>query len=144
MARLGQTFQAQRQQLTRHQPSQHQILPSHLHSAMVQVCSPAGTSNILTIIGIQPPTRFGGTILRNDFVPQSCICKLEYQRFYPCRRRITFAISDMLGKSLLQWEGKAENGVYSTEISIENLSQGVYFLSVKIGERIMTQKFVKE
>ena len=57
---------------------------------------------------------------------------------------ITFAISDMLGKSLLQWEGKAENGVYSTEISIENLSQGVYFLSVKIGERIMTQKFVKE
>jgi hypothetical protein len=55
-----------------------------------------------------------------------------------------FIITDMLGKTLTQWEGKAENGVYENEISIENLSQGVYLLSVKIGERVMTQKFVKE
>ena len=62
----------------------------------------------------------------------------------PFSKSISFCISDMLGKTLTQWEGKSENGVYENEISIENLSQGVYFLSVKIGERVMTQKFVKE
>ena len=62
----------------------------------------------------------------------------------PFSKSISFCISDIFGKTLTQWEGKAENGVYENEISIENLSQGVYFLSVKIGERVMTQKFVKE
>ena len=54
------------------------------------------------------------------------------------------SLTDMMGKNISQWEAKTENGNYEQEISLENLSKGVYFISVKIGERVMTQKFVKE
>lgn len=58
--------------------------------------------------------------------------------------KVTFTLTDMLGKNVSTWQGKAENGMYEQEISIENLPQGIYFLSVKIGNSVMTQKFVKE
>ena len=62
----------------------------------------------------------------------------------PSAQAITFSMSDVLGKELKIWEGKALDGIYEQEISIENLSQGIYFLSAKVGEKTITQKFVKE
>lgn len=107
-------------------------------------CSPAGISNVLTIIGIQPPSRLAEKVYDLTLFPNPASVNLNINVATLAEEEITFVISDMLGKSLTQWQGKAENGVYENEISIENFSQGVYFLSVKIGERVMTQKFVKE
>ena len=107
-------------------------------------CSPAGTSNVLTIIGIQPPVRLGEKVYDLTLYPNPASVNLTVSLSTTADEKADFIITDMLGKTLTQWEGKAENGVYENEISIENLSQGVYFLSVKIGERVMTQKFVKE
>ncbi len=58
--------------------------------------------------------------------------------------KIHFVIFDMLGKTLMQWEAAIVDGGYVQVVSIVGLSQGIYFLSAKIGERVMTEKFVKE
>lgn len=56
---------------------------------------------------------------------------------------IQLTLTDILGKRLSQWQDKSENRMYQKEISLENLSPGLYLLSIEIGKRVITQKFVK-
>lgn len=107
-------------------------------------CSPAGVSNVLSVTGVQAPVRLGEKVYNLTLYPNPATIHLHILLLSSQDEKAIFSLTDMMGKNITQWEAKTEDGNYEQEISLENLSQGVYFLSVKMGDRLITERFVKE
>lgn len=107
-------------------------------------CSPAGVSNVHSVTGVQAPVRLGEKTYNLTLYPNPAAVYLHILLLSSEDEKAILSLTDIMGKNITQWEVKTEDGNYEQEISLENLSKGVYFISVKIGERVMTQKFVRE
>ena len=62
---------------------------------------------------------------------------------YEGEKKLSFAISDIWGKTLAAWEAHFAGTFYQKEVSLANFPSGIYFLAVKAGDKTVVKKFVK-
>ena len=63
---------------------------------------------------------------------------------YKGEKKVSFAISDIWGKTLAAWETTSAGAFYQKEVPISAFSAGIYFLSAQAGDKKVVKKFVKE
>ena len=63
---------------------------------------------------------------------------------YEGEKKLSFAISDIWGKTLAAWEAHSAGAFYEKEVPIADFPVGIYFLSVQAGDKKVVKKFVKE
>ena len=63
---------------------------------------------------------------------------------YEGEKKLSFAISDIWGKTLAAWETTFAGAFYQKEVPIADFSAGIYFLSAQAGDKKVVKKFVKE
>ena len=63
---------------------------------------------------------------------------------YEGEKKLSFAISDIWGKTLAAWETTSAGAFYQKEVPIANFSAGIYFISAQAGDKKVVKKFVKE
>ena len=63
---------------------------------------------------------------------------------YEGEKKLSFAISDIWGKTLAAWETTSAGAFYQKEVSLADFPVGIYFLSAQAGDKKVVKKFVKE
>jgi hypothetical protein len=114
-------------------------LPAVTADTIVATCFAQCFTNAQCVSGTNAPNEDARVFKLLGNPAESGVTVLDFGQGIDADNQIT--MTNAIGQTMHQWV--AANGTYSFELPVENLTAGIYFVTVRVNNRFYTRKLVK-
>jgi len=96
------------------------------------------------IVGVVELTRGEAILSIIDIYPNPAVSNVNIGYTVATDTEAVLTVHDVAGRLLISYAELAQAGINNTTLDVEELSDGIYFMTIKTGDSIVTKQFIKE